>query len=223
VATRLYLPLTGTSPVAPPHDAAWEVQSTNSFPTSGTKLNSALVDVTIDPISLTSTHQEEFGQWITGTLDVNQTISGTVSIVVRGLESAATANAHLAFSLRVIKPDLTDRGVLLLQHAAATEFVTAAETRIHNALAIATVNGLAGDRIVMEVGGHFVTPASGTTLTLRLGDPSATGDFALTSGLTTDLCPWFELSQTLTFGSAPSAPPPSSGSIVLAPQQRRRQ
>ena len=34
----------------------------------------------------------------------------------------------------------------------------------------------------------------------EFGDPTATSDFALTAGLTTDLVPWAEISANLTFG-----------------------
>jgi hypothetical protein len=47
------------------------------------------------------------------------------------------------------------------------------------------------------------------TVTLRFGDPTGTADFALTGDLTTDLCPWVELSANLTFTGAATGPPPA--------------
>ena len=44
-----------------------------------------------------------------------------------------------------------------------------------------------------------MTPANGLNVTWRFGDPTGTADFALTSGLTTDLDPWWEISADPTF------------------------
>ena len=116
-------------------------------------------------------------------------------------ETTLSGDTHLAFNLWVVKPDGTSRGVLKLQHATATEYplIASAATRIHSAISLTSVAALSGDRIVMEIGLHGVTPAA-EAIQMRSGDPTATADFALTSALTTDLDPWFELSQTLTFG-----------------------
>jgi hypothetical protein len=201
VPTRHYFPLTGTPDIAPAVDAAWErsIASFTRFPTSTTKQNTPLTDITA-LFGATTTSQTCWRQWITDQLDSDQTISGTVSIVVRGLEANLAEDCHLAFSLRAITPSLAVRGTLALQHAAATEWAVTAQTRIFSGLAITSTPCLAGDRLVMEVGMHGVTPANANNLTMRFGDPTAVADFALTSGLTTDLVPWWELSQNLTFG-----------------------
>ena len=122
-------------------------------------------------------------------------------VVGKCAETTSSGDTHLAFSLRVIKPDGTSRGTLLLQHGTASEYplVASAATRIHTTLTLTSVAALSGDRIVMEIGLHGVTPAA-EAIQMRSGDPTGTSDFALTSGLTTDLDSWFELSQTLTFG-----------------------
>jgi hypothetical protein len=201
MAIRFYFSLIGLAGAAPPVDANWErsIASFTRFPAPTTKQNSALADVTA-LFGSTTTSQTCWRQWVSDTLDVDQTIAGTVSMVVRGLEANLTEDCHLAFSLRVITPTLAVRGTLRLQHAAATEWATTAQTRIHSALALTSTPCFAGDRLVMEVGMHGVTPANANNLTMRFGDPTATADFALTSGLTTDLVPWWELSQNVTFG-----------------------
>ena len=83
--------------------------------------------------------------------------------------------------------------------------MAAAATRIRAATAITGFSAAAGDRLVLEIGIHGVTPAN-EIMQMRIGDPTAAADFALTAALTTDLCPWGELSQTLTFGAPPSGP-----------------
>jgi hypothetical protein len=207
MATRLYLPTSGTPGSTPTVATTWEqsIAAFTRFPMSTAKADSALTDYASLHGS-TSTSQTLWHQWISDTLDVDQTISGTLSMVVRCLEGALQEDQHLAFTARVMIGDTsTGRGVLLQVHATSTEFPTVTPaTRIHDTLAITTVNALAGDRICMEISTHGVTPGNLTANTLRFGDPTATADFALTAGLTTDLVPWMELSANLTFGAPPA-------------------
>ena len=203
MATRFYLPLSGAAPTSPTVSTMWDgnCSAFARYMAVTTKVNSALANV-VALFGFTGTRQICWHQWVSDTLDVDQTISGTMSAVVRGLENATNADLHLAVSIRVLQGDTsTLRGVLRNQGATVTEYVTTAATRIHNALAVTSVNALAGDRIAIEVGFHGLTPAPGATGTLRFGDPTGTADFALTSGLTTDLCPWVQLSANITFGT----------------------
>jgi hypothetical protein len=206
----MYLPSSGTAPTSPTQRADWERAFSGAvfLPLVTTKSNTALTDLA-GLHGGTNTGQSRWASFVSDTLDSNQTITGTFSMVVRGLEASLAEDAHLAFMLRVMQGDTsTERGLLASVMATTTEFTTSAQTRIHNAVAVSSVSALAGDRLCLEVGIHAVTPANAANITLRFGDPTATGDFALTSGLTTDLVPWAELSQTLTFGT-PSAGGPS--------------
>jgi hypothetical protein len=196
------MPAGGPGPISPPVDPAWE-RALGIFyraPSPVVKSNSALTDRSA-LFGSTATSQTCYAQFITDTLNVDQTIAGTVSMVIRGLEQNLSEDLHLAFNLWICTPTLTNRGTLKLQHAAATEFAVTAQTRIFSAVALTSVAGIAGDRLVMEVGLHGVTPANTGQNILRFGDPTATADFALTSGLTTDLVPWWELSQNVTYGT----------------------
>lgn len=174
-----------------------------------TKTNTALTTYTA-LFGATTTSGTCWKQWVSDTLNVDQAISGTMSMVVgKCAETTTNGDAHLAFSLRVMQGDTsTARGTLLQFIATSTEFplVAAAATRIHSARALTLVNALAGDRIVCEIGIHAVTPAN-ENMQLRFGDPTATADFALTAALTTDLVPWLELSQNITFGAAAAGQP----------------
>lgn len=122
------------------------------------------------------------------------------------IKAAPTCEGEsLYISEILISNGATIRGVIGLYHATSTEFplMASAATRIHSA----RVNGAtafssqAGDRIIIEIGLHGVTPAAELTQ-MRIGDPSGTADFALTAALTTDLCPWVQLSRDVTFGAA---------------------
>ena len=213
MATRLYMPAVvgaPAAPIAPAVDTAWERSSSTFYraKTATTKSNTSLADASAQFAS-TATSQTCWAQFVSEALDVDQTITGTMSMVIRGSEASLAEDLHLAFSLRVITPALGVRGQLLLFHATSTEFGTIPQTRIHSARALTSVAALAGDYIVMEVGFHGVTPANANPSgVLRFGDPTAGADFALTSGLTTDDVPWFELSQNITFGAPPPATRP---------------
>jgi hypothetical protein len=211
MATRFYLPTGGTPGSTPTPDAAWErsIAAASTWPMPTTKSNTALTTY-ISLFGATTTSQTRWHSWVSDTLDSNQTISGTMSMVIgKCAETSTSGDAHLAFSARVMQGDTSSvRGTLLLYHATSTEFplTASAATRIHNARAITTVNALAGDRIMIDIGIHGVTPAN-ENMQMRFGDPTASADFALTSGLTTDLDPWWELSTTLTFGTPAAGGP----------------
>ena len=206
MATRLYLPSSGTAASSPAVASAWERSASVFFraPTFTAKRDTALADSS-DTFGSTSTSQTAVAQWVSPPLDVDQTISGTASIVVRGSENAGTANLYLAFGLRVMVGDTsTERGVLLFNgtETGGTEYGTGTRTRIWSAVSLSSVNALAGDRLVVEIGWHGLLPDAGAAGVLRFGDPVAVADHALTSNVPTDLVPWVELSQTVTFSSA---------------------
>lgn len=142
-----------------------------------------------------------------------QTISGTFSAVFSGLESVATADNSLQVIIRVMSADGgAERATLYSGHTAALnatvgalgqEFVTTAATRIiPSGTALSSYTCVDGDRLCVETGyrSHDVS-ATSDSATITFGHPSSTADFALTAGLTTNLCPWVELSGALVFKS----------------------
>lgn len=209
MATRFYLPSAGTAPLASlARDSGW------TQPTSGVsaarlpmdiqKTNTALTTTTITEPS-TSTNDWCWWQFqsrpISGSFSF--TTSHTFSMVVgQCAETSNGGNAHLAYSIRVVSNDgSTIRGVLKSSYTTITEYalVASAATRIiASGVLAANVSASDGDRIILEIGIHGVTPAA-ENMQMRIGDPIATADFALTSGLTTDLCSWAELSATVPF------------------------
>jgi hypothetical protein len=132
----------------------------------------------------------------------------TFSMVVRGLEQNLSEDAHIAFQLWVMVGDSsTPRGLLNSQMTTSTELAVTAATRIVSAKAMtANLTAQAGDRLLLEVGSHGVTPANTGAITWRFGDPTAGADFALTSALTTDLRPWWEISVTPSFSTSDFLP-----------------
>ena len=209
MATRFYLQSTGAAPFTPAKaDGGWEIDAAafvaRNMATA--KANTALTTLSSVPGG-TATQQYRYAVFVSNTLDTGQTISGTFSLVVgKCAETSIGGDAHLAYALRVTTGAGVHRATLATVMATSSEFplIAAAATRIHNATAITSFACNAGDRIVLEVGIHGVTPVN-EVMQMRFGDPTGTSDFALTAALTTDLCPWGELSQTVTFGT-PAAP-----------------
>lgn len=227
MATRFYLPSVGVAPFDPvPANGGWERDSAAYIARSmvRTKSNSALTTLSAT-FGATATSQTRYYTGVSEQLDVGQTISGTVSMVIGKCgETSTSGDAHLCFSLRVTDDVGTHQAILLQFHSASTEFplIASAATRIHNGRAITGFAAAAGDRIVCEIGIHGVTPAN-QVMQMRIGDPAAVADFALTAALTTDLVPWVELSATLTFAGAGPAGQPSSkrlGGVLHTPGNR---
>jgi hypothetical protein len=208
VSTTLYLPSAGTPPLnALAVDTNWELTtSLVRLPCGIAKSNTALATTALTWGSAT-TQQWCWLQYQTVPLAEAYlwTTGDTVSMVIGkcGEPAALTGDTHLAYVVRIVSNDgATIRGVIGLFHATSSEFpdVASAATRIHSA----RTNGAAGftsqvgDRLIIELGVHGVTPAL-VQVQMRVGDPIGTEDFALTAALTTDLCPWVQLSRDVVF------------------------
>lgn len=196
MATRLYLQSTGSAPFSPAAaDGGWEVNSAALVYRNmrTTKANTALTTLSSTPGG-TSTQQYRYGCFVSDTLASAQTISGTFSLVIgKCAETSTGGDAHLAFTLRVVDGTTgAHKATLASVMATSSEFplMAAAATRIHSAVAVTSYAAAAGDRLVLEIGVHGVTPAA-EVMQMRIGDPTGSADFALTAGLTTDLCPCF--------------------------------
>jgi hypothetical protein len=220
VPTRFPLPITGAAAVSPAYDAGWESEhaSFGRWRTAPGLEAGSLSD--FSRVGTSGTTQQIAGQWVTDPLAGDQTISGTFDLVIRAVESVALANAALALCLRVIKPDLTVRGVLFAHADGVTpEFPpTDPATVIVSGGTLSPVDALAGDRIAVELGPGDITLDESATI--RLGAPAGVADFALTAGLTTDLRPWLEFSQTLTFAGPETAA--ATGSLPGAGEEAIR-
>lgn len=220
MTTRFYLPASGTAAVSPTPSTSWTVSTGATFlPAVTAKSNTALANGTARVTAVSGAIRDVCDTVFVSDTIAAQTIAvGTFSAVIKTIESTSTANGWLQIFIRVISGDGTvERGVIYAGSTSTTTGVTTAgaenqeypittaATRIKNAIATTAVTSLAGDRICIELGSRYNSAATNSTFTLKYGDPSATADYALTAALTTDLCPWVELSQTLTFGGgAPS-------------------
>lgn len=228
MATRIYLPSSGTAPLGSlAVDTNWE-------------LSGSLVRLPCDTAKSNTPLTQKSGQWSSATTQqwvwtqfqsppmtagYSWTTSDTVSMVIKVAESIAQGDSHLAYVVRVVSGDgATIRGVIGLYHATSTEYPTSLATiatRIHNARTAGATNfsSIIGDRIIIEIGHHGVTPDVAAIVYHNYGDPSAVQDQILAAGETTDYCPWVELSRTVSFHFALTVAGPnqlqSSGSVSL--------
>lgn len=198
MATRFHF-LASTAPsISPAFDAGWDVTASavrRSMILKGTaSLAEALADQTIS-IPTTTTQQVLFRQYISQVFHPTN-LTGSITMVVRVLETNAGTNGFLAYVLRALSEDGgTVLGTLSSSMTnTGTEYATSAQTRIFAATAITPlVTGMAF-RFCLELGVHAQAPTVTNNATMRFGN-SAASDFALTSGLTTDLNPWFEITD----------------------------
>lgn len=209
MATRFYMAGSGTPSISPAFDAGWEQtgQAVRLSAVPKIKLSalSAPTNLTVT-VPITTTQDILVAQFVSGPLPT-QTISGLFSVVVLcDALTSASVNGHLAYVLKIVSPDGgTIRGTLASDFGSGTAFsssgVTNASTRIYGdgstAVVLSPQTAQTGDVLVLELGVHAAAPsnASGSAI-LRFGfDGSA--DYALTTGLSTTITPWFELSQNL--------------------------
>jgi len=203
-ATRFYFPAegSGTPPVSPAFDAGWEQngQATRLklLYKKGLSVLSALANTGTRTVPITTTQDILCNQFVSEPIPPQIFDTSILfSLVIRVLESATTANVTLAVLAKVFSQDgQTARGTLFSTFNVDTEFGTTAATRIVAQTAVTLLTTRPGDRIVIEIGGHAAAPSAATTYTMRQGNNNAS-DFALTSGLTTDLNPWCEFSNDL--------------------------
>lgn len=211
LATRFYLPASGTAGATPAPSASWgSIAGTSRMRLPTTKTNTPFDSSGVYSETSATALNVLGRQFVSDPIDA-QTISGTFSLVVACLENATTADASLQAIIRVVSSDgSTVRGTLYGGHSAANnatvgalgeEMSTSGATRIMSGVALTPVVAQAGDRIVLEVGGRFAnTTSTSQNMVFQWGDPTSASDYALTSGLTS-LAPaaWFELSQNIAF------------------------
>lgn len=159
-----------------------------------------------------ATNTSLMAQFISEPLDVNQTITGSYTLMVRARELTATDNIDSRnTAIKVYSGDGTTlRGTLRANAVSggATEWGTAL-TGIQFATlgSLTSVSALAGDRIVLEVAARM--SATGTTPQWEIAIGGNGTDHANTNGDTTGTVPWLEFSQNITFqiAAAPTGVP----------------
>lgn len=208
--TRFYFPSTGAAAVTPANDS-WSstAGASSALACVRTKIGSAMTTITNNNDG-TAGHTILLRQYVSENLPYAMTISGNVCGVIRCIESSASGNHTLAFSIRACSSDgTTIRSPALLaitasdsaadpyemgrSTATASVFYDVNENCYHT-LTACTIQ--ATDRLVIEIGfrnGSTVTTRTGGVV---CGDDSA-NDLPFMSINTNTDNPWIEFTADL--------------------------
>lgn len=230
--TRYYLPSTGAADVNPTYSSDWHNNgSAARLELVTTKISSAMTSATATTDATAGTRYHLIRQYVSNPLAA-QTITGTVKGVISGLESNTAADVTLAIKIFVVSNDgATVRGTLLAistpddytpgTGVGGSEFTNVSLTNRQvkdateaTSLTLTDVTTVSQDRLVIEIGTAERTTNSTRTMTVRIGDASAS-DLAENETGTSDDNPWVEFSANITESSesCPSGPN-SAGSAV---------
>ena len=220
MATRFYFPRIGGTPSAPPAPISpTQASAWNTVPAITRALLSPSKTGTQTSSETTATYSETVTtvgnllhkQFVSDPLSA-QTISGTFTIVIRGGESAMSADASFQIVIRVLSNNgSTVRGTLFAGHTAALnttpgalgcELPTSTSAFSLRNIALTSVAAQAGDRLVVELGHRYHnTSATSYGAFFTFHDDLITADFTV-DGEKNSLVPWIEFSGNI----APFAP-----------------
>lgn len=209
--TRFYLPSTGAAPVSPAFNTSWdENASADRLKCVRSRINSAMTDKVV--AKATTATRALVRQYVSDQIEAQTIAAGTVKGQIRALESAANDNLDLVpLSIRIVSADgntyRTPALVALGDYAAASEFATTlTNRRIADGDTTTEVVAEDGDRIVIEIGIKNSATGASVSGTLNFGDDNATTDLGENTTDTSAFNPWVELSQTIAFKVARTAP-----------------
>lgn len=224
MATRFYLPQSGTAPASPSYDSSWEsVVNAVRTPLVTTPTNTAVTTRYTDKAAATEPYDSLAGQWVSEPLPAGA-VAGTFTLTVGATESTGSRDAFLQCVVRVVSGDgSTVRGTLYSGQTATAESATTTAPNYEIALfsskvrvltvTMSSVAAQAGDRLVVEVGTRACNANTyNNSVQLNIGDGTSVSDLPATvdaNGSTTDGRPWIEFSQDL-FSA------PSPGEVTLA-------
>lgn len=218
MATRLYFEATTAADVSPGFSAGW-ASTAQAVRRKLRTTQQAATETLAGALAGTAGDEDLIVQLISPPLSGDQTVSGTATIVSRGRELAGTDNINnRPRAIRVVKPDLTDRGVpeVKTNPTSTTELATSLAGQQHMTNgAITSVSALDGDRIVVEIG--YRESGTGTTPNweMLLGG-TGTDHGTASNNDATGTVPWLEFSANLVFQSGAPAPEWQVGAIELA-------
>lgn len=223
MATRLYLPATPEACPMTPNPLAWTsiglagraVMRTN-------KINDTLANVSVSDASAANA-TVLLRQYMSLPLAVGQSISASQAFKaqIRISETDAGNNIFATVGLRIIAGDGSSVRRTMLP-IASDDVEAAVGTLTNRKLAANTTNAAYttnyGDRLVFEIGiGGDPAAGKSHSSTIRLGD-SAGSDLPEDDTSTTDLNPWMELADTLSFATAPGSPTGLTATTVAIDQ-----
>ena len=215
MATRFYLPQSGTTPASPAYSSVWE-NTSNGFraPLVTTPSNTSTLTKYVDKPVSANPYDSMAAQWVSAALPAGA-ISGTFTAAIGTTETSSGRNAFLQCVIRVVSGDgSTVRGTLYAGQIATTASATATDPnfefqalsmRVRTLSAsVSSVTAEAGDRIVVELGARAATTDVYTnSVAIAVGDQTSSSDIAAaTDGAfnTGSNRSWVEFSQDLFSG-----------------------
>lgn len=217
MATRFYLPTTGTPTISPNFDSGWETTSSAVRRTLvTTKTNTSMASHTLTSVGTSDNEDILIRQYISAPLN-SQTITGTLKGQIQADEANASSNFSPAIVVYIVSSDgSVVRGTLYSEFSDSTttppEFSAAAITNrmfpTGGAVSVTPVDALQDDRIVIELGARENSvPGSARTARMRMGDTGAVDLPEDNVATTQTLVPWIELSFDISFvGGASKLP-----------------
>jgi hypothetical protein len=209
MATKFYLPSSGTASQNPAWSASWYNAtgfSAGKFCCCETKANTGLVTKTLTEADVTDRHFAA-GMWISRSLAAQTIASGTVITgSVQISEDNAKNNLSLHWIIRLLQSDgTTYRSNVVAFADDATEAYSSLRSVAFTATLGGNVSVTAGDMLVIElgVGGDPASGGGSHNSTLRIGETSGGADLEYTDAdASTTAIPWINFSQTLVYISA---------------------
>lgn len=205
MATRIFLPSSGTAPVTPSTwNHPYQVTTTYTLPGLVTKGTTALTSRTSSTGTVTGRHQAVM-RYVIGPLSAVE-IAGTVNLAMMCSESSNSANSKLSIAVKIIQPGGADRSVLLTYVASDSstspyELTTTLSTRRAYSvlearpITLTAQTPTAGDYLVIEIG-FLNACTTAYNIVHRHGDNVGT-NLVDGDGGTDDYAPWVDFSQTL--------------------------
>jgi hypothetical protein len=204
MATKIYLPSSGSAPVSPAYDAAWHNTTFAArLPCYDSKQSTTMTTVA-DTVNIKTNEDHLYRQWISEPITAQTLLAQTLKLQIRAAESNTAANLFASISVRIVSNDgNTVRGTVLSLVRDDTEFAATLTNRGYSATSTQVI-ATANDRIVIEIG-QGGDPAGGgnhNNGTLRIGDTAAS-DLPDNDTATDDYNPWVEFANTITFATPP--------------------
>lgn len=209
MASRAYFPDDIAALISPAIDAGWA--GTVSLRRQATLIKGVSALAAGSTISVAATGVSYIDrQYILGPIQA-QTITGTVKGQLLAREFAASDNVTRSnIGIRVVSSDgSTVRGTLLAIGVAGGTTAELSDTGFRNrkiaiAASLSSVDALAGDYIVIELG--FRSPTAGTTPEAAFKYGENASDLPEDETQTTDGAGWLEFSQTINLSSLTVTP-----------------
>lgn len=200
MATRLYLPSTGSAAVTPAVGSGWTASgSAVQRAANLNKIASAMASTSITVNNSSSTASTLFAQYVSPPLAA-QTLSGNVIGQMRfSISNATGATCVSRIYIRVINSSGTVVATILAGTSGGSNLTTTlTNKRTPTSTALSSYACSAGDRISIEAGIIRTAGTTSRTGNISFGDDSAT-DLAVDDATTTANNPYVEFDGNFTF------------------------